>query len=91
MRYSVPDSDDGNGLFGTLDVCVNDELINSQPVSSYYCYQYFDIGSGHPNDTPGIGEPILGLMKFISFFQKNLLLAIYYVFKKIQTMILFMA
>ena len=57
MRYTMPDSDDGNGLFGTLDVYVNDELINSQPISSYYCYQYFNIGSGHPHDTPGIGEP----------------------------------
>ena len=57
IRFTMPDSSDGTGLNGTLDVYINDEMVKSQPVTSYYSYQYFDIGNGHPHDTPETGEP----------------------------------
>lgn len=57
MRFTMPDSSDGMGLTGALDVYVNGTKAQTLQLTSYYNYQYFTPGSGHPSDTPG-GIPL---------------------------------
>jgi chitodextrinase len=58
MRFTMPDSANGMGLSGALDVFVNGERAQTVPLTSYYNYQYFNPGSGHPADTPAAGDPL---------------------------------
>ena len=58
MRFTMPDSGDGMGLNGALDVYVNGTKARTQPLTSYFAYQYFAVGGGHPSDTPGGGNPL---------------------------------
>jgi chitodextrinase len=58
MRFTMPDSSDGMGLSGALDVLVNGVKVQTLQLSSYYNYQYFNPGSGHPADTPAGGSPL---------------------------------
>jgi len=58
MRFTMPDSADGMGLNGSLNVHVNGSFAKTIPLTSYYNYQYFNIGSGHPSDAPGGGNPL---------------------------------
>lgn len=57
MRFTMPDSSNGMGLTGALDVYVNGTKAQTIQLTSYYNYQYFTPGSGHPSDTPG-GIPL---------------------------------
>ena len=41
MRFTMPDSQDGMGLDGSLDVYVNDEKVKTVDITSYYMWQYF--------------------------------------------------
>ena len=54
MRFTLPDSSDGMGLSGSLDVYVNDNKVKTVDLTSYYMWQYFP--SGNPQDSPG-GAP----------------------------------
>ncbi|MDH6672405.1 hypothetical protein M2277_003067 [Paenibacillus sp. LBL] len=56
MRYTMPDSSNGMGLNGSLDVYVNGAKKKTIPLSSYYSWQYFS--SDHPEDAPGGGRPL---------------------------------
>ncbi|EGG31070.1 discoidin domain-containing protein [Paenibacillus sp. HGF5] len=56
MRYTMPDSSDGMGLNGSLDVYVNGSKKKTVPLTSYYSWQYFS--SDHPADAPGGGRPL---------------------------------
>ncbi|MGG3281453.1 discoidin domain-containing protein [Paenibacillus solani] len=56
MRYTMPDSSDGMGLTGSLDVYVNGTKKKTVPLTSYYSWQYFS--SDHPADAPGSGRPL---------------------------------
>jgi len=56
MRYTMPDSSDGMGLTGSLDVYVNGAKKKTVPLTSYYSWQYFS--SDHPADAPGSGRPL---------------------------------
>ncbi|MCM3257177.1 discoidin domain-containing protein [Paenibacillus lautus] len=56
MRYTMPDSLDGMGLDGSLDVYVNGSKKKTVPLTSYYSWQYFS--SDHPADAPGGGRPL---------------------------------
>lgn len=58
MRFTMPDSSDGMGLDGSLDVYVNGTKAQTVPLTSYYNYQYFAVGGGHPSDAPGGGNPL---------------------------------
>jgi hypothetical protein len=58
MRFTMPDSSNGMGLNGALDVYVNGTKARTQPLTSYYNYQYFAVGGGHPSDTPSGGNPL---------------------------------
>ena len=51
MRFTMPDSADGMGLTGSVDVYVNGTKVKTLNLTSYYMWQYFP--SGHPSDTPG--------------------------------------
>lgn len=55
MRFSLPDSADGMGLKGSLDVYVNDKKVKTVDLTSYYMWQYF--ASGHPSDKNNGGAP----------------------------------
>ena len=55
MRYTMPDSSNGMGLTGSLDVYVNGAK-KTVPLTSYYSWQYFS--SDHPADAPGGGRPL---------------------------------
>ncbi|MCR5837664.1 MAG: hypothetical protein K6G88_14285 [Lachnospiraceae bacterium] len=51
MRFTMPDSSDGMGLNGSVDVYVNGRKVKTVDLTSYYMWQYFP--SGQPSDTPG--------------------------------------
>ncbi|MCR5737532.1 MAG: hypothetical protein K6G64_07770 [Eubacterium sp.] len=55
MRFTMPDSADGMGRNGSLDVYVNDTKVKTVNLTSYFMYQYFS--SGHPSDTNDGGTP----------------------------------
>ena len=55
VRFTMPDSPNGKGLDGTLDVYVDGEYNQTINVSSRYSYQYFTIGG--PSDKPNGGVP----------------------------------
>ncbi|MGO4344288.1 discoidin domain-containing protein [Paenibacillus sp. MCAF9] len=56
MRFTMPDSADGMGLSGSLDVYVNGVKAKTIPLTSYYNWQYF--ASDQPADTPSGGRPL---------------------------------
>ncbi|HIW31798.1 MAG TPA: carbohydrate-binding protein, partial [Candidatus Paenibacillus intestinavium] len=56
MRFTMPDSPDGMGVDGSLDVYVNGVIAKTVPLTSYYSWQYFS--SDHPSDVPNGGRPL---------------------------------
>ncbi len=52
MRFTLPDSGDGMGLTGSLDIYVNDVKVRTVDLTSYYMWQYLNGGA---SDTPGGG------------------------------------
>ena len=48
VRFTLPDSADGYGNKGNLDVYVNNKKVQTINLSSYYCWQYFS--GGNPTD-----------------------------------------
>ncbi|MWV42833.1 carbohydrate-binding protein [Paenibacillus sp. HJL G12] len=56
MRFTMPDSSDGMGLKGSLDVYVNGNKAKTISLSSYYNWQYFS--GDMPADAPGGGRPL---------------------------------
>ncbi|MCC8070591.1 MAG: hypothetical protein LIO90_02170 [Bacteroidales bacterium] len=40
IRFSLPDSEDGNGLTGLLSISVDDEEVDQVALSSYWAWQY---------------------------------------------------
>ena len=54
MRFTLPDTSDGMGQNGSLDVYVNNNKVKTVNLTSYYMWQYFP--GGNPSDTPG-GAP----------------------------------
>lgn len=55
MRFTMPDTSDGMGQKGSLDVYVNGTKVKTVDLNSYWMWQYF--ASGNPTDAPdgGIG------------------------------------
>ena len=55
MRFTMPDTGDGMGLKGSLDVYVNGNKVKTVDLNSYWMWQYF--ASGNPSDAPdgGVG------------------------------------
>ena len=51
MRFTMPDTDDGMGQNGSLDVYVNGIKVKTVNLTSYYMWQYFP--GGNPSDSPG--------------------------------------
>ena len=51
MRFTMPDTEDGKGQNGSLDVYVNGIKVKTVYLTSYYMWQYFP--SGNPSDVPG--------------------------------------
>jgi hypothetical protein len=56
MRFMMPDSSNGMGLNGSLDVYVNGVKTKTISLTSYYSWQYFS--SDQPADAPGGGRPL---------------------------------
>lgn len=56
MRFTMPDSADGMGLTGALDVYVNGAKAKTIPLTSYYSWQYFS--GDQPGDAPSAGRPL---------------------------------
>lgn len=52
MRFTMPDTADGMGQDGSLDVYVNGSKVKTIDLTSYYMWQYMD---GSPKDAPGKG------------------------------------
>ena len=53
MRFTMPDSNDGMGLNGSLDVYVNGAKVKTVSLSSYWSWQYFN--GDQPQDAPSGG------------------------------------
>lgn len=55
MRFTMPDTGDGMGQKGSLDVYVNGNKVKTVDLNSYWMWQYFS--SGNPSDAPdgGVG------------------------------------
>ncbi|SET27882.1 discoidin domain-containing protein [Paenibacillus sp. NFR01] len=56
MRFTLPDSSDGMGRTGALDVYVNGTKVKTVSLTSYYSWQYFS--GDMPGDTPSAGRPL---------------------------------
>lgn len=56
MRFTMPDSPDGMGLNGSVDVYVNGSKVKTVALTSYYSWQYFS--GDMPSDAPGGGRPL---------------------------------
>ncbi|WP_042198771.1 discoidin domain-containing protein [Paenibacillus camerounensis] len=56
MRFTMPDSSDGMGLSGSLDVYVNGTKAKTVALTSYFNWQYFS--GDMPSDSPGGGRPL---------------------------------
>lgn len=56
MRFTMPDSADGMGLTGALDVYVNGTKAKTISLTSYYAWQYFS--GDQPGDAPSAGRPL---------------------------------
>ena len=54
MRFTMPDSNDGKGRNGSVDVYINGNKVKTINLTSYYMWQYFP--GGNPSDFPG-GAP----------------------------------
>jgi hypothetical protein len=53
LRFTMPDNSSGTGLTGSLNLYVNNALVKTINLSSYWAYQYFDVGGeGDPFQTP---------------------------------------
>ncbi|HEY8896908.1 MAG TPA: glycosyl hydrolase family 28-related protein, partial [Niastella sp.] len=53
LRFTMPDNSSGTGLTGSLNLYVNNVLVKTINLSSYWAYQYFDVGGeGDPFQTP---------------------------------------
>lgn len=50
MRYTMPDSSDGNGLNGSVDVYINGQLDKTVAITSHWAWQYFV--NKEPENTP---------------------------------------
>lgn len=68
MRYTMPDSSDGIGKEGSLDVYVNGTFDQSIKLTSYYMWQYF--ADGHPSDKNDGGAPLFAFDE-VHFKLKN--------------------
>ena len=56
LRFTMPDSPDGAGLTGALNVYVNGAKVQTVVLSSYHAYQYFVMYDSDPkNVAPGSG------------------------------------
>lgn len=55
MRFTMPDSADGMGRNGSLDVYVNGTKVQTVSLTSYYMWQYF--AGGNPSDADDGGAP----------------------------------
>ena len=56
MRFTLPDSSDGMGQEGSLDVYVNGTFVKTVELTSYYMWQYFSYGN--PSDTNNGGSAL---------------------------------
>jgi len=56
VRYSIPDSADGSGIWTTLSVYVNGVKRSKLSISSRWAWTYGDYGNARPND-PAQGKP----------------------------------
>ncbi len=55
LRFTMPDNSTGAGLSGSLNLYVNNVLAKTINLSSYWAYQYFDVGGeGDPYQTPRV-------------------------------------
>jgi parallel beta-helix repeat protein len=55
VRYSIPDSAEGNGTKGTLDLYVDGIFVQTIILNSYWAWQYFlkNMSNPYPDNTPG--------------------------------------
>jgi len=56
LRFTLPDSSNGYGQNGTVDVYVNGSKVKTVNLTSYYAWQYFG-GGGDPADSNNGGVP----------------------------------
>ena len=49
LRFTLPDTSNGMGQNGSLDVYINDKKVQTVDLTSYYMWQYFS--GGHPSDS----------------------------------------
>jgi parallel beta-helix repeat protein len=54
IRFSLPDSEDGNGTKGNIDLYVNNTFIRTITLDSYWAWQYFlkNMSNVYPDNTP---------------------------------------
>lgn len=56
MRFTMPDTSNGMGQDGSLDVYVNGKFVKKVDLTSYYMWQYFSYGN--PSDTNNGGAAL---------------------------------
>lgn len=53
MRFTMPDTSNGRGQNGSLDIYVNGSKVKTVDLTSFFMWQYFNFGGGDPADEPG--------------------------------------
>jgi hypothetical protein len=56
LRFTMPDSDQGDGLTGRLQLSINNTVVRTIELTSYYAWQYFSLGNSEPFNAPGDGR-----------------------------------
>ena len=71
LRFTIPDSPDGAGLTGALNVYVNGTKVQTVALSSYHAYQYFIMYDSDPKNI----APASGARTFMRFDEVHFKLA----------------
>jgi hypothetical protein len=71
LRFTIPDSPDGEGLTGSLNVYVNSTMVKKVDLSSYHAYQYFIMYDSDPKNV----VPKTGPRTFMRFDEVHFRLA----------------
>jgi len=60
LRYTMPDSSDGNGLDGSLSVYLNGNLVSDIKLSSHFSFQYFYMSTDNSLNGDVFNDPAVG-------------------------------
>ena len=64
LRFTMPDTPDGMGQNGSLDIYINEKKVQTVDLTSYYMWQYFASGNPSDKNDNGVGARFDELTSF---------------------------